>query len=232
MHAYRHCRAMRPLLLLLVIGPSACTPIGPVPSAPSAPRPTAVLTTYTHNVYFPPGSAEIPASEAQALQAFLLGLPESSRRGVSILGHADGRAGDPQSPDLPVRRAQSVARLATLYAVEAQVAGSSESQPAVSPAGAAPWLGNRRVEVRARGYEVRLPGCPDWSRRPEGDARNLPLSNLGCANAVNLGLMVADPADLARGRDLALADGVREAEAVARYRTGKVKQLETDVLQP
>lgn len=232
MHAYRHCRAMRPLFLLLAIGPAACAPIGPVPSAPSAPRPTAVPATYTHNVHFPPGSADVPASEARALQAFLLGLPESSRRDVSILGQADSRAGDPRSPDLPARRAQSVARLAEPYISEAQIVGVSESQSAVPPAGAMPWPGNRRVEVRARGYEVRLPGCPDWSRRPEGDARNLPLSNLGCANAVNLGLMVADPADLARGRDLAPADGTREAEAVARYRTGKVKQLETDVLQP
>ena len=49
----------------------------------------------------------------------------------------------------------------------------------------------------SRASEVVLPGCPDWSRDPGYDPRNLPLSNLGCANAFNLGLMVADPADLA-----------------------------------
>ena len=76
-----------------------------------------------------------------------------------------------------------------------------------------------------------LPGCPDWTRDPGYDPLNLPLSNLGCANAVNLGLMVADPGDLATTLPTSPADGTREAEAIARYRTDKVKQLEADIIQ-
>jgi pilus assembly protein CpaD len=87
------------------------------------------------------------------------------------------------------------------------------------------------VEVLVSAYEVVLPGCPDWSRDPAFDPRNLPLSNLGCANAVNLGLMVADPADLERGRPLGPADAVRESEAIVRYRTDKVKELNAEILQ-
>ena len=69
-----------------------------------------------------------------------------------------------------------------------------------------PDLGERRPRTRGAGRgdcvdrEVILPGCPDWSRDPGFDPRNLPLSNLGCANAYNLGLMVADPGDLAPRR--------------------------------
>jgi hypothetical protein len=73
-----------------------------------------------------------------------------------------------------------------------------------------------------------------WSpavRPPRNPTRATCLSNLGCANAYNLGLMVVDPADLAPRRALAPADGTREAEAVFRYRTDKVKQLEADIIQ-
>jgi type IV pilus biogenesis protein CpaD/CtpE len=44
--------------------------------------------------------------------------------------------------------------------------------------------------------------------------------------------MVADPADLARGRDPGAADATREAEAVVRYRTDKVKKLRDEAVQP
>ena len=57
------------------------------------------------------------------------------------------------------------------------------------------------------------------------------MSNLGCANAVNLGLMVADPNDLAMGTPTAPADAAREAEAIVRYRTDKVKALDAEVFQ-
>ena len=76
-----------------------------------------------------------------------------------------------------------------------------------------------------------MPGCPNWTRDPGFDPLNLPLSNLGCANAFNLGLMVADPADLASTLPTSPSDGTREAEAIARYRTDKVKQLEADIIQ-
>lgn len=42
--------------------------------------------------------------------------------------------------------------------------------------------------------------------------------------------MVADPADLPAGRPLGPADGTREADAILRYRTDKVRPLDQDVL--
>ncbi len=41
--------------------------------------------------------------------------------------------------------------------------------------------------------------------------------------------MIADPSDLAQGRTLGPADGTREAEAVVRYRTDKVKALQQGI---
>ncbi len=45
------------------------------------------------------------------------------------------------------------------------------------------------------------------------------------ANDANLRAMIADPADLSHGRAGTDADGQVAANAVARYRAGKVKQL-------
>ena len=44
--------------------------------------------------------------------------------------------------------------------------------------------------------------------------------------------MVADPADLQRGRPLGPADATREAEAIVRYRTDKVKELQDGLIEP
>jgi type IV pilus biogenesis protein CpaD/CtpE len=43
--------------------------------------------------------------------------------------------------------------------------------------------------------------------------------------------MVADPADLVTGAPTAPADATREAEAIVRYRTDKVRQLDPEALQ-
>ncbi|MGH6886966.1 MAG: CpaD family pilus assembly lipoprotein, partial [Geminicoccales bacterium] len=94
--------------------------------------------------------------------------------------------------------------------------------------GPAAWQLNRRVEVVLERYLVTLPACPDWSRESGTDFDNLPLSNLGCATQTNLGLMIAEPKDLVRGRPLGPADGIQQAEGIVRYRTGKVVQLEEE----
>jgi pilus assembly protein CpaD len=58
---------------------------------------------------------------------------------------------------------------------------SSPHQPVVSAAGAT------------------VPGCPDWSDKdlPMSEGQS---SNYGCATAVNLAAMIADPRDLVRGQ--------------------------------
>jgi pilus assembly protein CpaD len=76
-------------------------------------------------------------------------------------------------------------------------------------------------------YMVTLPPCPNWSQYPASDFTNLRTSNFGCATASNLGLMVASPADLVGGRDLANADGPPAIAAMTRYLTDKVKLPET-----
>jgi pilus assembly protein CpaD len=74
---------------------------------------------------------------------------------------------------------------------------------------------------------VTLPPCPNWSQYPASDFTNARTSNFGCAIANNLGMMVASPADLVSGRDLAHADATPAVSGVTRYLTDKVKLPET-----
>jgi hypothetical protein len=57
-------------------------------------------------------------------------------------------------------------------------------------------------------------------------------SNYGCANATNLGLMVASPADLASGRPFTGIEAQPAASAVQRYLTDKVKQPPAPTASP
>src|SRR6516225_4720222 len=80
---------------------------------------------------------------------------------------------------------------------------------------------NRAILAIGR-YTVTLPPCPNWSSPPQAEYTNQHNSNWGCAAATNLGLMVAQPADLVSGRTLAPADGMPAAAAVNRYLNNRV----------
>jgi pilus assembly protein CpaD len=81
-------------------------------------------------------------------------------------------------------------------------------------------------------YAVTLPTCPNWSQSLASDFTNAYTSNYGCANATNLGLMVASPADLVSGRSFAGADAQPAAAAVQRYLTDRVKQPPAPTASP
>jgi pilus assembly protein CpaD len=73
-------------------------------------------------------------------------------------------------------------------------------------------------------YAVTLPTCPNWSQSLSWEFTNAFTSNYGCADATNLGLMVASPADLVSGRSFAGTDAQPAADAVQRYLTDRVKR--------
>src|SRR5205823_787259 len=72
-------------------------------------------------------------------------------------------------------------------------------------------------------YLVTLPPCPNWTGPGSHDFTNQIDSNFGCSTALNLGRMVANPADLAEGRPIAATEGTPAAAAVNRYLTDKVQ---------
>ncbi|MBX3501768.1 MAG: hypothetical protein KF889_20185 [Alphaproteobacteria bacterium] len=91
------------------------------------------------------------------------------------------------------------------------------------PSGVAPVPNT--IVLQLERYVARDLNCPDWSKSPGYDGRNLPHSNLGCATSVNIQTMVANPRDLEVGRDPGQSSGKLGADAVDRLYRNQTKAL-------
>jgi pilus assembly protein CpaD len=114
-------------------------------------------------------------------------------------------------PGLADRRAAAISRELLRYGIVAQTVAL----------GAVPA---NHALVSVGRYAVTLPSCPNWSQSLSADFTNAYTSNYGCANATNLGLMVASPGDLVSGRQLSGGNATVAAAAVQRYLSDRVKQ--------
>ena len=86
--------------------------------------------------------------------------------------------------------------------------------------------GHARIDVQ---YAVVVPpDCPDWRRDPVTTYSNTSQGNFGCATAVNLGAMVADPNDLVRGSGSVTPDTQRAVAVVDRYHAGPPSSAEAN----
>jgi pilus assembly protein CpaD len=98
------------------------------------------------------------------------------------------------------------------------VAGYGLLVAEAAPVTAAPVTpGTLRVVVSRRRASV--PGCPDWSRDASLEIGSNTSSNYGCAVNGNLAAMIANPADLVRGRSgSAATDPLLSTKAIDAYR--------------
>ena len=228
-------------LAVLTFGLAACTPsnLGPDPNLgwlpAGSPKGLEVdRAEYRHAVYFDTDEAELTALEQDRLLTFLRSVAPTTTDDIRIEGHADERASDLYNLELASRRIETVSgflRDRGLERVELHASAFGEAVPAAAGSDPDAWRRNRRVELVLERYLVTLPACPDWSRRSGMDFSNQPHSNFGCATETNLGLMVAEPRDLVRGRKLGPADGIHQAEGIVRYRTGEVIELQEEVVE-
>jgi pilus assembly protein CpaD len=159
-------------------------------------------TTVQVDLRFPPGSSGLAAREAARLRGLAATQIAPSDR---VLVAAGG------SPGLAAARIGTISTELLRYGVVASP---------MKIAGIAP----DRAIVEAVRHQVTLPPCPNWSKWPAGagDFTNTVASNFGCANATNLGRMVASPTDLASGQPLGPAAAMPATAAVTRYLTDKV----------
>ncbi len=81
---------------------------------------------------------------------------------------------------------------------------------------------DRQISLIVGRYVVLPPNCPDLSSPSTTNPGNNPDSNLGCTTQRNLGLMLANPGDLLRGRTLGPADGQALSGSIRRYRAGEI----------
>ena len=168
--------------------------------------------TFQHHVRFTDDGAELDETERRRLQSFL-SRHDAGDNDRILIGSRGVRASGTD-----VRRAS-----------RRETAVAAELRKLRLPAGLLPdvpaketWDGTIKI-VLGR-YVVIPPDCPDWTKRADGDPANRRSSNFGCASAVNLGLMVADPGDLVRGRTAGPADGATGARRYKAYREGNEKQ--------
>jgi pilus assembly protein CpaD len=77
-----------------------------------------------------------------------------------------------------------------------------------------------------------VPRCPNWTKPPGNDFENTLHSDFGCAVAIDLAAMVADPRDLVEGRPLAPVVGDAAIWPMNRYRTGAPEKPEELAPQP
>lgn len=227
MDAFRFARLLPAApALALVLAAVALVACAPMPqnaqwASVDSPKENQVLfLRHRHDVAFGAGSPILIQSERDRLAAFMGREKVGYGDRIAITFAADPT--DPEAERLASRRSDVVAAYLRHLGFQA----------AIRPEIAAPGRGDREsVSVVVGRYVVVPPACPDWRKPSHDDPSNTPSSNLGCANVTNLGLMVADPADLLVGREAPLGDGERAAKAIERYRSGEETEIEEELTE-
>jgi pilus assembly protein CpaD len=163
------------------------------------------------DISFAPGSARLAPGEAARLdQLVATGVIRPADR-VTIA------AAGPSA--LAQRRAAVVSSTLLAYGIVTDTLPGELAPP-------------NRATIGIGRYTVTLPPCPNWSSPPGAEYTNAHNSNWGCAAATNLGLMVANPADLVSGRTMGPSPAQPAVNAVQRYMTDRVKQPPTPTASP
>lgn len=224
-------RCTRPLVAMVGIVAasvtlSACAPeFEGYQATPTIPkRPIAEWATSDLSVRFEPGSAKLASGESSRIAAAL--AAEDPTRPIRAIARTNA---DGTTPKLAVERAAALRDVLAGHGVTLEYQGPKA-------AGGGSVLPDPEQRDSAMLYiahhEVTVPGCPDWRKPFVTDFTNTPSSNYGCANAINLGLMIAHPDELTHGKSSGGADGTREAKAITDYRTGKAPRVAKPDLPP
>jgi pilus assembly protein CpaD len=191
---------LRFVLLPLTFGLAACAAEYSKSEAPTQLRVDGAESR--RELAFAAGSAYLSTSELRKLDGWVLGgsIRPADRVEVAAAG----------APGLAQQRAAAIAGELLRYGIVATTL-VLDTVPA------------NHATVSVGRYAVTLPTCPNWSQSLSYDFTNALTSNYGCANATNLGMMVASPADLVSGRPFSAPDAQPAAAAVQRYLTDRIK---------
>lgn len=157
-------------------------------------------------VTFVAGSSELTNESVKQLDMFMM------RSNVSF--------GDELSLDFPLNRNGSLSEISQKRM--AFISGHMKKRgmhisSEVTPYGLSPMVNQARLLVSR--YVVTPPVCGDWSHLSTDNNGNNSLSELGCTNQANLGLMVANPRDLIIGTTNDVPNTESAAKAVKVYKT-------------
>jgi pilus biogenesis lipoprotein CpaD len=193
-----------PLPLIAVLALAGCGDPVAEASAVDA-RYTPARADTMHPVAFAPGSARLDPGQDQALRSMVARDGRADRDEFTIV--TDGSGGLQQS------RATQVAR-------SLNQAGARWVSRAADPSLA---RGPDQLVVVRSAYRLAARNCPTYTPSVTWNPNESDMPGLGCADAYNMGQMLARPRDAAIGRSPGPADGQVNADAVQRYREGRVR---------
>lgn len=158
--------------------------------------------TFVHTTNFDPGETTLSEAEFDRLLAFLQnsGVHQGAR--IEIDGPRGG--GEYFDPVTAARVADIEARLTAI---------GLRSEIPVRPVTSL-MRPDDAIAVSVSRAVVVLPDCT----APQPDPAMRPQYNYNCSNTAALGMMVANPLDLERGRNEGAADGERSAKVIELYR--------------
>ena len=159
-------------------------------------------------VNFSPGSGQLDPGQVNGLREMVTAGRRAQRDEFAVV--SDGSGGAMQQA-----RARRVAQ-------SLSESGARWVTTAVEPTMA--MDANAVVVVRSE-YLIANNRCPNYMPASQWNPNEAAMPGFGCGDAYNFGQMLARPRDAAVGRSPGPADGTVNAEAVARYREGKVRAL-------
>jgi len=159
-------------------------------------------------VNFAPGSGQLNAGQLNELKAIVAAGRSAQRDEFAVV--SDGSGGAMQRTQAH-RVAQSLSESGARW-----VTTSVEPAMAMAPSSV--------VVVRSE-YLIANNRCPNYTPAAMWNPNEAAMPGFGCADAYNMGQMLSRPRDAAVGRSPGLADGTVSAEAINRYREGKVRAL-------
>jgi len=158
-------------------------------------------------VSFARGAGRLDAGQIAELRA-MVGAGQRAQRDEFVVV-TDGSGGPIQQA-----RAQQVRNSLAL-------AGASWVGSSVEPTLAS---GPDQVVVVRSEYRIGR-NCPNYNPSATWNVNEAVMPGFGCADAYNFGQMLARPRDAVVGRDPGPADGTISADAIQRYREGRVRTV-------
>jgi type IV pilus biogenesis protein CpaD/CtpE len=199
-------KAFVPSLVVTLLVAACASPVAE--QAARDTRHDPVRGDYMLAVSFAPGAGRLDARQINELRA-LVSSERSAQRDEFIVV-TSGIGGTMQTT-----RAQQVK--ASLSAAGARwVSTSIEPAMAVEP--------DQVVVVRSE-YRIGEFGCPNYNPSSIGNPNGSSMPGFGCGDAYNMGQMLARPRDAAVGREPGPAEAWVNADAIRRYREGRVRTI-------
>ncbi len=154
---------------------------------------------------FAPGSTRLDPSQESEVRALVADRHGQRDEFVVVTDGSGGQMQQSRAAHVASRLAQAGARWV-----------SASVEPSMT-------RGPDQVVVVRSAYRLGERNCPSYTPSTIWNPNESDMAGFGCADAYNMGQMLARPRDAAIGRSPGPADGQVNADAVQRYREGRVR---------